>query len=140
MKTAAGEHKNYKSEIIKTMRENGDYSDTYEYAVECLAQYLCDHDETMELFEKSGSKVVVPYTNTAGAKNLAQNPIYTELKAIRTNILTFSDALGLLPKKNKDGSTASKSEGKLISILGGLDAETKKSNGGKKIRKTGNKK
>lgn len=116
----------HQKKIISDMKKIGTYKPQFRIAVQALAQIMEDYDRTLEEFLEGGEKIIVEYTNKAGATNEAKNPLYLALETLRKQILDYLRELGLTPaglkKINEDQLKGKKASGKLASALENLDA------------------
>ena len=97
----------YRNDIIRKMKALGVYHAEFAHFINAFARTLYDYDKTLASFEESGGKVVVKYTNKAGATNAVKNPFYLALENLRTDILLYSRELGLTPSGLKKINEAS---------------------------------
>lgn len=109
-----------KRQVNKQLRDLGvyrkEFDDIVDIYVGLLHQYMTFEDE----FEKSGYKIEEEYTNKAGATNMRKVPLYGAMEALRKDLVTYSDRLGLNPKA-MEAITAEKAEtSKLEKVLSKL--------------------
>ena len=85
--------KNYVGEIRKSMKGLGTYKSEYEPAIQILAGMRQQYDMLMSEFEANGCQ----YSETTenGSKKA---PIITTLESLRKDILSYMNALGLVPR------------------------------------------
>lgn len=118
--------KKYRIDIEDKMRALSIYRPEFEHAVNVLARTLYDYDQMQSDFRASGGKLLVEYTNKAGATNAVKNPAYLAVETLRQDILAYSKELGLTPAalKKIDEDAFKKGEKKkgLAAILSFEDA------------------
>ncbi len=90
-KTAKG--KNYAGEIRKSMNGLGTYKAEYEPAIRILAGMQKQYDMLLKQFEEGGFQYSEQTEN--GSKKA---PIITTLESLRKDILSYMNALGLVPR------------------------------------------
>lgn len=118
----------WKQRIKKATLEAGTYRPYFDQVIATLADILQRKDEAVDLFKKSGGKVVVAHTNKAGATNLEKNPCLKVIEDCEATALTYWRDLGLTPaglkrineESMKNGGIAEKvSFGSLLNELTG---------------------
>lgn len=109
-----------KREVNKQMRKIGVYRDEFKDMIDIYVGLLHQYATFEDEFEKSGYKIEEEYTNKAGATNMRKVPLYGAMEALRKDIVTYSDRLGLNPK-SLENITAEKAEtSKLEKVLSKL--------------------
>jgi hypothetical protein len=110
----------YENDIIRKMTTIGIYREEFEQTIYILAKMLREYDETERNFEDTGGRVVIKYTNKAGATNATKNPYYLALESLRVSILEYLKELGLTPaalKKINEASLHPKRNSALVDAL-----------------------
>ena len=85
--------KNYANEIRKSMQNLGTYKPEYEPALLILAGMRRQYDILTKEFEENGMQYSEQTEN--GSKKA---PIITTLESLRKDILSYMNALGLVPR------------------------------------------
>ena len=89
--------KTWKARIKTACEAAGTYRSYFDYPIETLAEILERRDATKELFEKSGSNVIVKHTNKNGSTNIEQNPMLRLINDLNRDALAYWRDLGLTP-------------------------------------------
>ena len=87
----------WRMRIKKAAQEAGTYRPYFDQVIATLADILERKDGAVELFQKSGGKVVVAHTNKAGATNLEKNPCLKVIEDCEAQALAYWRDLGLTP-------------------------------------------
>ena len=111
-------------EVIKNHTvEAGTYQTFFEPVIDTLAGILEKRDLALDVFEKTGGKVLVQHTNKAGVQNVEQNPSLRLVNDLNRDALSYWRDLGLTPaglrKLNADVVTDKKA-GSLEKLLAKL--------------------
>lgn len=85
--------KNYANEIRKSMNNLGTYKAEYEPAIQILAGMRKQYDLIVKEFEENGFQYSEQTEN--GSKKA---PIITTMESLRKDILSYMNALGLVPR------------------------------------------
>lgn len=85
--------KNYASEIRKSMNNLGTYKAEYEPAIRILAGMRKQYDIIVKEFEEGGFRY--SEQTEQGSKKA---PIITTMESLRKDILSYMNALGLVPR------------------------------------------
>lgn len=117
----------WKSKIKKCCRTAGVMQSHYQPVIDALAEILARRDEAAEQFAESGGKLIVEYTNKAGATNSAKNPAYVVWNELNSMALSYWRELCLTPSAYKKAcGTVLKLDGetsKLTKALESLDLD-----------------
>ena len=65
----------WKAKIVKACKAAGTYKDYFDPVVSTLAEILDKRDAAQKEFIESGARIMIEYTNKAGATNYVQNPL-----------------------------------------------------------------
>ena len=87
----------WKKTIIKAAKDAGTYQKYFDAVIDTLADILAKRDAAQELFEQSGSNVLVKHTNKGGATNIEQNPLVRLINDLNRDALAYWRDLGLTP-------------------------------------------
>lgn len=113
--------KQYKADIIKSMKSLNIYKKEFSHAIEAFANILNEYEKTQALFEASGGQIMIKHTNKIGAVNAVKNPFYIALEGLRKDVLAYASALGLTPqglkKINDEAFAAQKKASGLALVL-----------------------
>ena len=90
--------KQWKTRIVKEMKQAQTYQPFFISAIETLADILATRDKAREQFEGSGGSVIVKHTNKGGATNLEKNPALVAMVDLNRDALQYWRELGLTPK------------------------------------------
>jgi hypothetical protein len=113
--------------IIKQVNEDmetvGTYRPQFDRTVRTYAEMSYDYKLLMRQFEESNDQFIDEYTNKSGATNAMTTAIYSEIKTIRKEMVTYESILGLTPaglkriNKEMDQTKKSSSLAKALSKL-----------------------
>lgn len=109
--------KTQKTKIVKDLKALGSYKTEYDKIIDIYAGLLDEYETFEKQFEEGGYKVEEEYTNKAGAVNMRKTPIYGAMEALRKDIVTYSDRLGLNPKAMESITTERSTVSKLDKAL-----------------------
>lgn len=115
--------KKWKTKIKKACTDAGTYRPYFDSVIVTLADILEKRDEAAQQLEDSGGKVVIEYTNKAGATNLTKNPLMVMWDDLNKTALTYWRDLGLTPKGLKaidEAAMKPKKQSALDKVLGDL--------------------
>lgn len=87
----------YKRLIKDRMTALGIYKPQYGALIERTAKLYVKLDELEDGYKKSGMERFVPYTNKAGATNLAPNPYISAIEDVYAELIVHERELGLTP-------------------------------------------
>ncbi|MBO0962504.1 P27 family phage terminase small subunit [Neobacillus sp. MM2021_6] len=114
--------------IIKQVNEDmenvGTYRPQFDRTVRTYAEMSYDYKILMRQFEESNDQFIEEYTNKSGATNAMTTAIYSEIKMIRKEMVSYESILGLTPaglkKINKEMDQKKKTSNlaKALSKLG----------------------
>ena len=110
----------YKKGIITSLKDLGIYNKAYDELIEIYAGLLHQYNDFEEQFIESGYQIEEEYTNKAGATNMRKVPLYGAMEALRKDIATYSDKLGLNPKSLESITAEKKETSKLADVLSKL--------------------
>lgn len=79
------------------MKNVGTYRPQFDRTVRTYSEMSYDYKILMRQFEESGDQFVDEYTNKSGATNAMTTAIYSEIKMIRKEMVTYESILGLTP-------------------------------------------
>jgi Phage terminase, small subunit len=105
--------------IIKQVKEDmdviGTYRPQFDRTIRTYAEMSYDYKILMRQFEESNDQYIDEYTNKSGATNAMTTAIYSEIKMIRKEMVTYESILGLTPaglkKINKEMDQKKKQSG-----------------------------
>jgi hypothetical protein len=113
--------------IIKQVKEDmevvGTYRPQFDRTIRTYSEMSYDYKLLMRLFDESNDPYIEEYTNKSGATNAMATAIYTEIKMIRKEMITYESVLGLTPaglkkiNKEMDQKNKSSSLAKALSKL-----------------------
>lgn len=83
--------------ITEATQQAGTYRPWFDDIIATLADILARRDAAQEIFEESGSEVLIEHTNKAGATNLEQNPCLRLINDLNRDALAYWRDLGLTP-------------------------------------------
>lgn len=110
----------WKKKIIKTAKDAGTYQKYFEPVIDTLADILSKRDAAQELFERSGSSILINHTNKLGARNLEQNPLLRAINDLNRDALTYWKEMGLTAaslRRINEQAMEKKKESALITAL-----------------------
>lgn len=87
----------WKKRIQAACEDAGTYRPFFDAVIETLASILERRDEAIDIFTKTGGKVIVPHTNKSGATNLEQHPALRLANDLNRDALAYWRDLGLTP-------------------------------------------
>lgn len=115
----------WKAKIVKACKAAGTYKEYFEPVVNTLADILDKRDAAQQEFIESGSRMMIEYTNKAGATNYVQNPLIKLINDFNRDALTYWKELGLtaasLKKINESAIKGSSELSALDKALMSLD-------------------
>ena len=85
----------WKAKIIKACKAAGTYKEYFDPVVSTLAEILDKRDAAQKEFIESGARIMIEYTNKAGATNYVQNPLIRLINDLNRDALTYWKELGL---------------------------------------------
>ena len=85
----------WKAKIVKACKAAGTYKEYFDPVVSTLAEILDKRDAAQKEFVESGARIMIEYTNKAGATNYVQNPIIRLINDLNRDALTYWKELGL---------------------------------------------
>ena len=85
----------WKAKIVKACKAAGTYKDYFDPVVSTLAEILDKRDAAQKEFIESGARIMIEYTNKAGATNYVQNPLIRLINDLNRDALTYWKELGL---------------------------------------------
>ena len=85
----------WKAKIIKACKAAGTYKEYFDPVVITLAEILDKRDAAQKEFIESGARIMIEYTNKAGATNYVQNPPIRLINDLNRDALTYWKELGL---------------------------------------------
>lgn len=91
----------YKESIISQMTELGIYQKQYDLLIETMAMTCELRDQNLEEWGREGFKMVIEYTNKAGATNISKSPFFLNNLQFNEQILKYGKELGLSPSATK---------------------------------------
>jgi Phage terminase, small subunit len=103
--------------IVKQVKEDmevvGTYRPQFDRTIRTYAEMTYDYKILMRQFEESNNQYIDEYTNKSGATNAMTTAIYSEIKMLRKEMITYESILGLTPaglkKINKEMDKKNKS-------------------------------
>jgi hypothetical protein len=84
-------------QVIEDMKDVGTYRKQFERTVRTYAEMSYDYKLLMRKFEESNDQFIDEYTNKSGATNAMTTAVYSEIKMIRKEMVTYESILGLTP-------------------------------------------
>lgn len=109
--------KQWKTKIVKQMKEAGTYRDIFLPPINALSEILEQRDKALKAFMESGGEAVTEFTSDRGAVNLKKNPRLQVWEDLNAQALLYWRDLGLTPaglKKLND--LALKEKGKMSAL------------------------
>jgi hypothetical protein len=114
--------------IIKQVKEDmeviGTYRPQFDRTIRTYAEMSYDYKILMRQFEESKDQYIDEYTNKSGATNAMTTAVYSEIKMIRKEMVTYENILGLTPaglkKINREMDQKKKASG-LAKALSNLE-------------------
>ena len=85
----------WKAKIVKACKAAGTYKEYFDPVVSTLAEILDKRDAAQKEFIESGARIIIKYTNKAGATNYVQNPLIRLINDLNRDALTYWKELGL---------------------------------------------
>ena len=85
----------WKAKIVKACKAAGTYKEYFDPVVSTLAEILEKRDTAQKEFIESGARIMIEYTNKAGATNYVQNPLIRLINDLNRDALTYWKELGL---------------------------------------------
>lgn len=85
----------WKRKIEKACEAAGTYREYFDPVIATLAEILEKRDAAQKEFIESGARIMIEYTNKAGATNLVQNPLVRVINDLNRDALTYWKELGL---------------------------------------------
>ena len=85
----------WKAKIVKACKAAGTYKEYFDPVVSTLAEILDKRDAAQKKFIESGARIMIEYTNKAGATNYVQNPLIRLINDLNRDALTYWKELGL---------------------------------------------
>ncbi len=85
----------WKAKIVKACKAAGTYKEYFDPVVSTLAEILDKRDAAQKEFVESGARIMIEYTNKAGATNYVQNPLIRLINDLNRDALTYWKELGL---------------------------------------------
>ena len=113
----------WKADILEKMEAVGNYKESFDAAIDTLADILDRRDEAYNEFMESGGMTVVEVTSDRGAVNWRRNPRLQAWMDLNTQALAFWRDLGLTPsglKKINDGALKAQKVNMMAEALKGL--------------------
>jgi hypothetical protein len=111
-------------QVIEDMKNVGTYRPQFERTVRTYAEMSYDYKILMRQFEESNDQFIEEHTNKAGATNVMTTAIYSEIKMIRKDRVSYESILGLTPaglkKINKEMDKGNKKSSNLAKALSKL--------------------
>lgn len=107
----------WKAKIVKACKAAGTYKDYFDPVVSTLAEILDKRDAAQKEFVESGARIMIEYTNKAGATNYVQNPIIRLINDLNRDALTYWKELGLTAASLKKINEAAIKGGPELSAL-----------------------
>lgn len=89
--------KAWKTKIRGASKKAGTYRPYFDAVIDTLAGILEKRDAAQELWEGSGSNLLVEHTNKGGATNTEQNPLIRLINDLNRDALAYWRDLGLTP-------------------------------------------
>jgi hypothetical protein len=112
-------------QVIEDMKAVGTYRPQFDRTVRTYAEMSYDYKILLRQFENSGDQFVDEYTNKSGATNAMTTAIYSEIKTIRKEMVTYESILGLTPaglkRINKEMDQSKKKTSSLAKALSKLE-------------------
>jgi hypothetical protein len=112
-------------QVIEDMKVVGTYRPQFDRTVRTYAEMSYDYKILLRQFENSGDQFVDEYTNKSGATNAMTTAIYSEIKTIRKEMVTYESILGLTPaglkRINKEMDQSKKKTSSLEKALSKLE-------------------
>jgi hypothetical protein len=112
-------------QVIEDMKVVGTYRPQFDRTVRTYAEMSYDYKILLRQFENSGDQFVDEYTNKSGATNAMTTAIYSEIKTIRKEMVTYESILGLTPaglkRINKEMDQSKKKTSSLAKALSKLE-------------------
>lgn len=106
------------------MKNVGTYRPQFDRTVRTYAEMSYDYKILMRQFEESNDQFIEEYTNKSGATNAMTTAIYSEIKMIRKEMVSYESILGLTPaglkKINKEMDQTKKKSSNLAKALSQL--------------------
>lgn len=122
----------WKQKITECCRAAGTYEECFNDIIETLAQILEERDKVKKQYKDTGGHPVISYTNKAGAKNPAKNPMLLLWNDLNNTALSYWRDLGLTPAglKKLDGDALKKKKANSFSefLMGRIGDEQEYSN------------
>ncbi|WHY76235.1 P27 family phage terminase small subunit [Neobacillus sp. WH10] len=111
-------------QVIEDMKNVGTYRPQFDRTVRTYAEMSYDYKILMRQFEESNDQFIEEYTNKSGATNAMTTAIYSEIKMIRKEMVSYESILGLTPaglkKINKEMDQTKKKSSNLAKALSQL--------------------
>jgi DNA-directed RNA polymerase sigma subunit (sigma70/sigma32) len=112
-------------EVIEDMKNVGTYRPEFDRTVRTYTEMKYDYKILMRMFEESGDQFVEEYTNKSGATNAMTTAIYSEIKMIRKEMVSYESILGLTPsglkRINKEMDKGKEKQSSLAKALSKLE-------------------
>lgn len=89
--------KAWKTKIRGASKKAGTYQPFFDSVIDTLAGILAKRDAAQELWEESGSSLLVKHTNKGGATNIEQHPLIRLINDLNRDALAYWRDLGLTP-------------------------------------------
>ena len=102
----------------------GLYRETFDIAIDALAEILEQRDQVLKEYMDSGGNATVAHTLDRGATNAKINPLLKVWIDLNAQALTFWNSLGLTTKsyRSMTGATKANRETTLERVLADLEA------------------
>jgi hypothetical protein len=112
-------------QVIEDMKDVGTYRPQFDRTVRTYSEMSYDYKLLTRQFEDSEDQFVDEYTNKSGATNAMTTAIYSEIKTIRKDMVTYESILGLTPaglkRINKEMDQSKKKSSSLAKALSKLE-------------------
>ena len=107
----------WKAKIVKACKAAGTYKEYFDPVVSTLAEILDKRDAAQKEFIESGARIMIEYTNKAGATNVMLNPLVKMMSDLNRDALTYWKELGLTAASLKKINEAAIKGGSELSAL-----------------------
>ena len=107
----------WRPKIKRACKAAGTYKNYFDPVIDTLADILEKRDAAQQEFVEGGSRIMIEYTNKAGATNLTQNPLIRLINDLNRDALTYWKELGLTAASLKKINEAAIKGGSELSAL-----------------------
>ena len=107
----------WRTRIVKCCEAAGTYKDYFSPVIDTLADILEQRDIVQQQFIEEGSRMLIEYTNKAGATNVMLNPLVKMVNDLNRDALTYWKELGLTAASLKKINEAAIKGGSELSAL-----------------------